>query len=205
MFAATTNGPRATSPAQCTFLSTTSTPASARSRTARCGSTAPRVIAPRSPLLTTTGSPPPSTTSRSRPRPDARPSDGAALLRPTRTLLMPTWWEVTSAGLVVGVLFGLFGVGGSSFATPVLGLLGVPPFFAVASALPAPLPSALNGAAGYLRRGEMDWRVVGLSVAGGLPMTVAGALLSTVVGGHALLVASGVVLAIVGLRVLRPI
>lgn len=118
---------------------------------------------------------------------------------------MPPVVAVAAGGVAVGLLFGLFGVGGSSFATPVLALLGVPPFFAVASALPATLPSALTGAAGYLRRGEMDWRVVGLSVAGGLPMTVAGALLSNVVGGHALLVASGVVLAIVGLRVLRPI
>jgi hypothetical protein len=39
---------------------------------------------------------------------------------------MPSWPEVTAAGPVIGVLFGLFGVGGSSFATPVLGLLGVP-------------------------------------------------------------------------------
>jgi uncharacterized membrane protein YfcA len=45
---------------------------------------------------------------------------------PTGPLLMPPLWEVTAAGLVVGVLFGLFGVGGSSFATPALGLLGVP-------------------------------------------------------------------------------
>ncbi|HEU5003265.1 MAG TPA: sulfite exporter TauE/SafE family protein [Actinomycetota bacterium] len=112
---------------------------------------------------------------------------------------------VLGGGVAVGMLFGLFGVGGSSFATPVLALLGVPPFYAVASALPAALPSAASGAVGYLRRGEVNWRVVGLSVAGGLPMTVLGALASPHVGGHSLLVASGVVLVIVGLRVLRPI
>ncbi|GAC1365599.1 MAG: sulfite exporter TauE/SafE family protein [Actinomycetota bacterium] len=103
------------------------------------------------------------------------------------------------------MLFGVFGVGGSSFATPVLSLLGVPPLFAVASALPATVPSALSGAISYIRRGDMDWRVARLSIAGGLPATVAGALLSRVVGGHWLLVASGVVLGVVGLRVLRPI
>lgn len=105
----------------------------------------------------------------------------------------------------MGILFGLFGVGGSSFATPVLSLLGVPPILAVASALPATVPSALSGAVSYVRRGELDWRVAWLSVAGGVPATVGGALLSRSVGGHWLLVASGVVLAIVGLRVLRPI
>lgn len=105
----------------------------------------------------------------------------------------------------MGVLFGLFGVGGSSFATPVLSLLGVPPILAVASALPATVPSALSGAVSYVRRGELDWRVAWLSVAGGVPATVGGALLSRSVGGHWLLVASGVALAIVGLRVLRPI
>jgi uncharacterized membrane protein YfcA len=112
---------------------------------------------------------------------------------------------VLGGGAVVGMLFGLFGVGGSSFATPVLSLLGVPPLLALASALPATLPSAVSGALSYLRRGEMDWRVAWLSVAGGLPATVVGALLSRVVGGHWLLVGSGVVLGVVGLRVLRPV
>jgi uncharacterized membrane protein YfcA len=112
---------------------------------------------------------------------------------------------VLGGGVGVGILFGLFGVGGSSFATPVLSLLGVPPLLAVASALPATLPSALSGAVSYLRRGEMDWRVAWLSVAGGLPATVVGASLSRVIGGHWLLVGSGVVLGVVGLRVLRPI
>jgi hypothetical protein len=111
---------------------------------------------------------------------------------------------VVAGGVAVGVHFGLFGVGGSSFATPVLALLGVPPLLAVASPLPATMPSAISGAVSYVRRGEMDWRVAGLSIAGGVPATVLGALLSPLVGGQALLVASGGVLAVVGIRVLRP-
>lgn len=113
------------------------------------------------------------------------------------------WFTV--AGVVVGMLFGLFGVGGSSFATPALALLGVHGVIAVASPLPATIPAALAGAWSYLRRRECDCRVVLWSLTGGIPGTIAGALLSRVVGGRALLIASGVVLGIVGLRVLRPI
>lgn len=105
----------------------------------------------------------------------------------------------------MGVLFGLFGVGGSSFATPVLALLGVPPLLAVASPLPSTLASAFAGLRGYAKQKHVDWRVARLSIAGGLPATILGSLLSPVVGGKVLLIASGLVLAIVGLRVLKPL
>lgn len=118
--------------------------------------------------------------------------------------MAPLPWMAV-AGAVVGVLFGVFGVGGSSFATPLLALLGVHGVVAVASPLPATIPAALTGAWAYLRKGECDCKVALWSVAGGVPGTVAGALLSQVVGGRALLIASGVVLGIVGVRVLRPV
>lgn len=118
---------------------------------------------------------------------------------------MPPEPAIAAGGALVGMLFGLFGVGGSSFATPVLALLGVPPLLAVASPLPATMPSAVSAAISYVRRGELDWRVAALSVAGGLPGTMAGALLSRAVTGRALLVASGAVLAVIGIRVLRPV
>lgn len=109
---------------------------------------------------------------------------------------------VTAAGLVVGTLLGIFGVGGSSFATPLLALAGVPPLIAIASPLPATIPAALSAAAGYWRRGEVDVRIALLSVAGGMPATVFGAAASGVVGGGPLLLLSGIVLGLVGLRVL---
>lgn len=113
------------------------------------------------------------------------------------------WFTV--AGVVVGMLFGLVGVGGSSFATPALALLGVHGVIAIASPLPATIPAALAGAWTYLRRRECDCRVVVWSLTGNVPGTMAGALLSRFIGGRALLVASGVVLGIVGVRVLRPV
>jgi uncharacterized membrane protein YfcA len=112
---------------------------------------------------------------------------------------------VAGAGLVVGALFGLFGVGGSSFATPILSLLGLSGFAAVASPLPATLPAALVGARQYARYDGIDGDVARWSLIGGVPATIAGALVSRVVGGSALLIASGVVLGVIGLRVLRPL
>lgn len=100
---------------------------------------------------------------------------------------------------------GLFGMGGSSVATPVLAMLGVPGLIAVASPLPATIPAAAVGAEPYIRSREARARAAGWSMVGGIPGTVAGALLSRFVGGSTLLVLSGVVLVVVGLRVLRPI
>jgi uncharacterized membrane protein YfcA len=116
--------------------------------------------------------------------------------------LMPPWWEVMVAGLVVGVLFGLFGVGGSSFATPALGLLGVPGLIAVAAPLPGTIPAAMVAMVAYVRRHQVEWPVARWSVYGGVPATVVGALLSRYVGGRPLLIASGSVLAVVGGRIL---
>ncbi len=112
---------------------------------------------------------------------------------------------IALAGLVVGGLFGLFGVGGSSFATPLMSLAGLSGFAAIASPLPATIPAALAGARQYGRSGAIDRDVARWSLVGGVPATIVGALLSRVIGGAALLVASGVVLGIVGVRVLRPI
>jgi uncharacterized membrane protein YfcA len=61
------------------------------------------------------------------------------------------------------------------------------------------------GAASYARRDEVEWPLARWSIYGGVPGTIVGALLSRVVGGRTLLIASGVVLGIIGLRILRPI
>lgn len=120
-------------------------------------------------------------------------------------MAVPSVAEVSVAGAVVGILFGLFGVGGSSFATPVLALLGVPGLVAVAAPLPATIPAAVVGAVAYARRGKLDWDVARWSIYGGVPASVVGASLSRFVGGPSLLVASGVVLAVVGARILWPL
>jgi uncharacterized protein len=118
---------------------------------------------------------------------------------------MAPWPSIVAAGATIGVFLGLFGVGGSSVATPVLSLLGVPALVAVASPLPATIPAALLASVPYVKAGETRRGAAAWSLLGGVPATVAGAALSRVVGGSALLVGSGLVLLAVGLRVVRPI
>jgi uncharacterized membrane protein YfcA len=108
------------------------------------------------------------------------------------------------AGLAVGTVFGLFGAGGSAFATPVLALLGVPGANAVASPLPALVPAAFAGARRHLKAGTLDRRIAGLTIAAGVPGTIAGSLASTWLDGKRLLALSGVMLLVVGARVLMP-
>jgi uncharacterized membrane protein YfcA len=109
------------------------------------------------------------------------------------------------AGVGIGFAFGLFGAGGSAFGTPILALLGVPAPIAVASPLPAVLPSALVGARQYLRAGVLDRRVAKLAVMAAVPTVIVGALLSRVVSGELLLIASGALLVVVGVRMVVPV
>lgn len=118
---------------------------------------------------------------------------------------MAPWPFISLAGLGIGLLMGFFGVGGSSVATPLLSLLGVPGFAAVASPLPATIPSAMLGAYPYVRSGEARRKAAAWSLLGAIPAAILGGLLSQQIGGSALLVASGVVLVVVGIRVMLPI
>lgn len=107
---------------------------------------------------------------------------------------------VAVIGLGVGLLGGLFGKGGSAVATPLLHALGVPAIVAVASPLPAAIPSTLAAAWAYWRAGLVDWRLVRWSIGVGVPATIAGALATRWIGGAALVAATDVVLVTLGLR-----
>src|SRR5258708_29813244 len=61
------------------------------------------------------------------------------------------WLGVAAIGLLVGFLAGLFGKGGSAIATPLLHAVGVPAIVAVASPLPATIPSTAGAGAAYWR------------------------------------------------------
>lgn len=108
------------------------------------------------------------------------------------------------AGVAAGAVFGLFGAGGSAFATPMLALAGVPGVLAVATPLPALLPASIVSARRQLQNGNLDRRIAGLVIAGGVPGALLGAMGSRYVSGSVLLLASGALLLVVGARVLLP-
>lgn len=115
---------------------------------------------------------------------------------------MTSWLAVALIGAGVGFLGGAFGKGGSAVATPLLALVGIPPFIAVAAPLPATIPATSIASYAYWREKLMDRRVVMWSVAIGVPTTVLGGLASAFVTGTLLVTITEVILAVLGLRLL---
>jgi uncharacterized membrane protein YfcA len=71
-------------------------------------------------------------------------------------------------GGVVGFLSGMFGVGGGFLTTPLLIFYGIPPAVAVASSATQITGSSVSGALAYWRRGQVDLKMGGVLVAGGV-------------------------------------
>ncbi|NDR55943.1 sulfite exporter TauE/SafE family protein [Aliiruegeria sabulilitoris] len=69
-------------------------------------------------------------------------------------------------GGMVGVLSGIFGVGGGFLLTPLLFFIGVPPAVAVATSANQIMASSVSGVLVHLRRGTVDVRM-GLALQGG--------------------------------------
>jgi uncharacterized protein len=109
---------------------------------------------------------------------------------------------VALIGAFVGFLGGLFGKGGSAIATPLLALVGIPPIIAVASPLPATVPSTLVASFAYWRARLIDWRVFRWCLLVGIPATAAGAYATRWIGGGALVIVTEVILIGLGLRFL---
>jgi uncharacterized membrane protein YfcA len=105
-------------------------------------------------------------------------------------------------GAGVGLLSGAFGKGGSAVATPVLHGIGVPAMAAVASPLPAVIPSTLLATRRYAREGHVDRSVLRLGLAIGIPATALGAFASQWTPGASLVLATDVVVLFLGLKVL---
>lgn len=118
---------------------------------------------------------------------------------------MTSWVAVALIGAAVGFLGGLFGKGGSAVATPLLAMVGVPPFVAVAAPLPATIPGTSIASFAYWREQLVDWRVVTRSLLVAVPATIVGAVASAWVNGDVLVTVSEVMIAALGLRfLLRP-
>jgi hypothetical protein len=90
------------------------------------------------------------------------------------------------AGVIVGFVVGLTGMGGGALMTPVLILFfGVDPVAAVSSDLIVSLLMKPVGAAVHLRRGTVNLRLVKWLVIGSVPAAVIGVLLITSINNNA--------------------
>ena len=87
-------------------------------------------------------------------------------------------WTVALAGLAVGSVVGVTGMGGGALMTPILVLLfGIPPHIAVGSDLTASLFMKPIGAWVHLRRGTVNGALVRFLCLGSIPSAFAGAAL----------------------------
>src|ERR1041385_8318937 len=80
-------------------------------------------------------------------------------------------------GFVVGLLSGMFGIGGGFLTTPLLIFYGIPPTVAVASATTQITGASVSGVMVHMRRGGLDLKMGGVMVVGGLLGSVVGAAL----------------------------
>jgi uncharacterized membrane protein YfcA len=80
-------------------------------------------------------------------------------------------------GFVVGLLSGMFGVGGGFLTTPLLIFYGIPPTVAVASAATQITGASVSGVMVHMRRGGVDLKMGGVMIAGGLLGSFVGAAL----------------------------
>ena len=77
-------------------------------------------------------------------------------------------------GFAMGVLSGLFGVGGGVISQPGMRLLGLEPLIVIGTALPVIIPGAASGARRYRREGLIRWPAVVATVPAGLVAAVVG-------------------------------
>jgi len=81
---------------------------------------------------------------------------------------------ILGLGGAVGMLSGLFGVGGGFLMTPLLIFIGVPPAVAVGSEAAQIVASSVSGVLAHMRRGNVDFRMGAVLLAGGIVGSTAG-------------------------------
>ena len=99
---------------------------------------------------------------------------------------------IVALGFLVGILSGMFGVGGGFLTTPLLIFYGIPPTVAVASAATQITGASVSGVMVHMRRGGVDLQMGAVMIVGGLLGSVVGA------GLFRLLQASGQIDVVIG-------
>ncbi len=84
---------------------------------------------------------------------------------------------IIALGGGVGLLSGMFGVGGGFLTTPLLIFYGIPPTVAAASAASQVTGASVSGVYAHLRRGGVDMKMGGVLVAGGVVGSLFGAII----------------------------
>ena len=82
---------------------------------------------------------------------------------------------IVGLGGLMGILSGMFGVGGGFLTTPLLIFYGIPPTVAAASAASQVTGASVSGVFAHTRRGGVDYLMGGVLVAGGVLGTLVGA------------------------------
>jgi uncharacterized membrane protein YfcA len=83
---------------------------------------------------------------------------------------------IVALGAIVGVLSGMFGVGGGFLTTPFLIFYGIPPSVAVASAATQITGASVAGVSVHLRRGGADLKMAAVMTVGGFFGSALGAV-----------------------------
>jgi len=99
-----------------------------------------------------------------RARPPCEESRGDGVARPVASAV-----KVVPAGLLVGALTGIVGVGGGFLIVPALVLMRMPLREAVGTSLLVITGTCVVGVLGYLGHVSLDWAAVALVAAGTLP------------------------------------
>jgi uncharacterized membrane protein YfcA len=106
-------------------------------------------------------------------------------IRPTMDIYLPIaevsldLFVLLGLGAGIGFLSGVFGVGGGFLLTPMLIFIGVPPAVAVASSANQLVGASLSGVMAHWRRGNVDFKMGFILMAGGLAGSVLGVWLFT--------------------------
>jgi len=106
-------------------------------------------------------------------------------------------------GLVAGIFSGAMGIGGAIVATPLLRLVGLSPYLAIGTTVPAILPGALTGAWTYSRAKFVNLRAVFAIGVPGAVFAFLGARSTRAVDGHLLMIMTAMVLLALAVRLPR--
>lgn len=77
-------------------------------------------------------------------------------------------FTLVGLGGLVGLMSGLFGVGGGFLITPLLFFIGIPPPIAVATGANQVVASSVSGVLAHVKRKSVDFRMGGVLLVGGL-------------------------------------